>query len=137
MDRLTWEYKDGGMFVDGTEVKTYICDDVQVCTGNAIIKLAKYEDLVEQNRLVELPCKLGDTVYFIKSAFSLTAFPIDAKVVSIRGINSFNEIMYSSITNYNKIDRNFTSEDIGKTVFLSKFEAEQALEELKESNQEN
>lgn len=48
MKRLTWEYKDGGMFVDGTEVKTFICDDVEVCTGNAILKLAKYEDLEDK-----------------------------------------------------------------------------------------
>lgn len=44
MDRLTWEYKDGGMFVDGTTVKRFVCDDVEIYTGNAIIKLAKYED---------------------------------------------------------------------------------------------
>lgn len=44
MDRLTWEYKDGGMFVDGTTVKQFVCDDVEIYTGNAIIKLAKYED---------------------------------------------------------------------------------------------
>lgn len=44
MDRLTWEYKDGGMFVDGKEIKISVCDGVPVCTGNAIIKLAKYED---------------------------------------------------------------------------------------------
>ncbi len=44
MERLTWEYKDGGMFVDGREVKNFICDDEAVCTGNAIIRLAAYED---------------------------------------------------------------------------------------------
>lgn len=44
MDRLTWEYKDGGMFVDETDIKTFECDDVLMYTGNAIIKLAKYED---------------------------------------------------------------------------------------------
>ncbi len=48
MDRLTWEYKDGGMFVDGDEVKNFVCDDVVMCTGNAIIKLSKYEDMQEK-----------------------------------------------------------------------------------------
>ena len=28
-----------------------------------IKKLAHYEDLEEQGRLIELPCKVGDTVY--------------------------------------------------------------------------
>ena len=44
MDRLTWEYKDGGMFVDGTTVKKFECDDVEIYTGNAILKLSRYED---------------------------------------------------------------------------------------------
>ncbi len=45
MDRLTWECKDGGMYVDSGEVERLECDDVEICTGNAIIKLAKYEDI--------------------------------------------------------------------------------------------
>jgi hypothetical protein len=48
------------------------CEDVD-CTGykNSCIhrkvyeKLAHYEDLEEQGRLIELPCKVGDTVYVI------------------------------------------------------------------------
>lgn len=48
MDRLTWEYKDGGMFVDETDIKTFECDDVLMHTGNAIIRLAKYEDVKDK-----------------------------------------------------------------------------------------
>lgn len=48
IDRLTWEYKDGGIFVDQSEVNTYECDDVIMHTGNAIRKLSKYEDLDER-----------------------------------------------------------------------------------------
>lgn len=43
MERITWEYKDGGMFVDGKEIEISVCDGVQICTGNAIVKLAEYE----------------------------------------------------------------------------------------------
>ena len=33
---------------------------------SATEKLAYYEDLAEQGRLIELPCKIGDTVYGIR-----------------------------------------------------------------------
>lgn len=33
-------------------------------------KLAHYEDLEEQGRLIELPCAVGDTVYLISSQYS-------------------------------------------------------------------
>ena len=33
---------------------------------SAAEKLAHYEDLEEQGRLVELPCKIGDTVWLLK-----------------------------------------------------------------------
>lgn len=94
-------------------------------------KLKDYEDLEEQGRLVKLPCNRGDKIYFIKSAFSMAHFPIEAKVTSICGVDCDNDVMYSSITEYNKIDRRFRSSDIGKTVFLTKSEAEAKLKELR------
>lgn len=45
--------------------------------------------------------------------------------------------MYSSITEYNKIDRRFKSSDIGKTVFLTKSEAEAKLKELRGGENES
>ena len=98
-------------------------------------KLKDYEDLEEQGGLVKLPCNRGDKIYFIKSAFSMAHFPIEAKVTSICGVDCDNDVMYSSITEYNKIDRRFRSSDIGKTVFLTKFEAEARLEELRGNNE--
>lgn len=94
-------------------------------------RLKEYEDLEEQSRLVKLPCNRGDKIYFIKSAFSMAHFPIEARVTSVCGVDCDNDVMYSSITEYNKIDRRFKSSDIGKTVFLTKSEAEAKLKELR------
>ena len=94
-------------------------------------RLKEYEDLEEQGRLIKLPCNRGDKIYFIKSAFSIAHFLIEAKVTSICGVDCDNDVMYSSITEYNKIDRRFKSSDIGKTVFLTKAEAEAKLKELR------
>lgn len=94
-------------------------------------RLKEYEDLEEQGRLIKLPCNRGDKIYFIKSAFSMAHFPIEAKITRICGVDCDNDVMYSSITEYNKIDRRFKSSDIGKTVFLTKSEAEAKLKELR------
>lgn len=94
-------------------------------------KFKEYQQLEEQGRLVILPCNRGDKIYFIKSAFSMAHFPIEARITSICGIDCDSDVMYSSITEYNKIDRRFKSSDIGKTVFLTKSEAEAKLKELR------
>lgn len=94
-------------------------------------QLKEYQQLEGQGRLLKLPCNRGDKIYFIKSAFSMAHFPIEAKVTSICGVDCDNDVMYSSITEYNKIDRRFRSSDIGKTLFLTKSEAEAKLKELR------
>jgi hypothetical protein len=104
-------------------------DDEEI--DNVYAKLKEYEDLEEQGLLIRLHCKRHDTVYFIKSAFSMACFPIEAKIYSIRGLDCDNDVMYDTITKYNGISRMFRSSDIGKTVFLTKEEAERALEERK------
>jgi hypothetical protein len=120
MERLTDSNKEIPTLVDNAEywLKVYF-------------KLKDYEDLEEQGRLVKLPCNRGDKIYFIKSAFSMAHFPIEARITSICGIDCDSDVMYSSITEYNKIDRRFKSSDIGKTVFLTKSEAEAKLKELR------
>lgn len=44
---------------------TIDCNDCNSCKWSQAIydKLAHYEDLEEDGRLIELPCKVGDTVY--------------------------------------------------------------------------
>lgn len=82
------------------------------------------------NGVIVLPCNYGDTVWFIKSAFSIMAKPIEAVVTSIRGISRDGTIHYMSKTLYNNIERGFTSEKIGEIVFLTREEAERALNNL-------
>lgn len=80
-------------------------------------KLKDYEDLEEQGRLIKLPCKVGDTVYVIVG-----------KNISVQ------KIQRATIDSEMKIEfctkrRGFALFDIGKTVFLTKSEAE--LKELR------
>ncbi len=75
----------------------------------------------ERSKLIELPCKVGDTVYFIKAAFSYLPTP---KAEKIRKIE-----LYDIDVLFRTKNRSFAVEKIGKTVFLTKEEAERALEE--------
>ena len=98
-------------------------------------RLKELAEADKEGRCLVLPCKHNDTVWFIKFAFSVAHSPIEANYVSIRGIDRDGDILYACTTVCNKIERRFMSSDIGKTVFLTKAEAEKALEELK--NYEN
>lgn len=63
MGRLTKNFEDGNgnvkCFASCRSCNGCICTDVYTM----IDKLAHYEDLEEQGRLIELPCAVGDTVW--------------------------------------------------------------------------
>lgn len=72
-------------------------------------KLACYEDLEERGQLVVLPCKVGDTVYIIGGKYRAGRFEWWINTGKFR---------LSDL------------EKIGKTVFLTREEAEAALREM-------
>ena len=108
-------------------------------TGKAILKklpnyyeydlierLAYYEDMEEHGRLLIIPCKVGDTLYDIYEAVNNKGFEDGAikelKVSEIHINLDKRNRPWLIISNYM-----FAFEDFGKTVFLSKEEAEEAL----------
>ena len=84
-------------------------------------ELAKYYELEHEKRLVVLPCKAGDVVWKIKAVFSYFSKPMEDRVERI--IISSNEILVCCTSG-----TKFSVNSIGKTVFLSREEAEKALE---------
>lgn len=90
----------------------------------AMEKLARYEELAEQGLLLKLPCKVGDKIYQIEDEY---IYEFNAKEIEIR-MEDGEYIFCIDWMDY-KVD------DFGKTVFLTKAEAEKALKEMKgESN---
>lgn len=83
----------------------------------------------DKSKFIELPCKVGDTVWFIKFAFSYAKRPIPAMICGMKTFSNNGAFTFMSLTVENNINRNFTNYDIGRTVFLTKEEAEQALKE--------
>ena len=107
---------------DNCEIMTSICE-----------KLGKYEDLEEQGRLIKLPCKVGDTVYYISEGF------IEPCTVETIFISDYTDkdgnCSYIAEIHYDREDCPYVSTeiyftDIGKTVFLTQAEAEQKLKEM-------
>ena len=91
---------------------------------DVIEKLAEYEDLEEQGKLIKLPCKVGDIVYKVNKA---------SKKVSQHRVIKFEiekEDLYYTMQiwfeNYNFCFLNH----FGETVFLTKSEAEQKLKKM-------
>ena len=89
----------------------------------AMEKLADYEDLEEQGRLIKLPCKVGDKVWHISGR--------DIKEDVISGIEYSYDGMFYIWSNEDTWLGGFN--DI---VFLTKSEAEQKLKKM-ESGEDN
>lgn len=98
-------------------------------------KLKEYEDLEEQGRLVQLPCKVGDTVwdndYGRPCAYTITAFSFGECEEYICEPVTKKETVFYYANSSGSITGSFAESEIGKSVFLNKSEAEAKLKELR------
>ncbi len=85
----------------------------------------------KEDRVMILPCKVGDAVWFVRSAYRQVDSPIEATVTGFASYGTTGELIYTTMTVEGQITRRFLEHQIGKTAFLSLEEAERALEELK------
>ena len=84
-----------------------------------VARLRELAKADKDGRLVVLPCKVGDTVYF-----ALLGRIIEKQVFSIVAFSNSTRIYCGGTSEY------FRPEDIGKTFFLTREEAEAALESI-------
>lgn len=149
MERLTYR-TELGVSIDKNEE----CPTCSICwncdipprecqyISDALEKLAKYEDLEEQGRLVILPCKVGDTVYCIFNRYTRCTFSNEEfDEYSCQGCeyecDSKKENYVQDMKAYS-LDWIVTNlKNIGKTVFLTKSEAEAKLKELRGGEDES
>lgn len=105
---------------------------------NVLQKLADYEDLEEQGRLIKLPCKVGDTVWDNDCgrpcAYAITAFSFGECEEYICEPVTTKEAVFYYTNSSGSITGSFAESEIGKTVFLTKTEAESKLKELRRGN---
>ena len=106
------------------------CSLYKVCLERQIFeKLQRYEDLEEQDRLIELPCKIGDTVYYINTHNRLSLFKntvYEAKVARFVTTRYGTSIVIQIRNEYGCTEL-YSEDNYNKTVFLTKEEAEAAL----------
>ena len=92
-------------------------------------KLAEYEQLEEQGLLARLPCKVGDIMFRINKGAKNPVIELTVTQINITRRSYNLEV----------IDRDCGElmcfkNDIGKTVFLTRKEAEKKLEEMKKND---
>lgn len=105
---------------------------------NVETKLKEYEDLEEQDRLLKLPCKVGDTVwdndYGRPYAYTITAFSFGECEEYICEPVTTKEAVFYYANSSGSITGSFAESEIGKSVFLNESEAEAKLKELSGNN---
>ena len=107
----------------------------------AISKLGRYEDAEENGTLFRLPCKIGDPIFVIPT---ITNFRLN----NLNGFEENNRVYKQIICNFVFTKYGCTintcegfchvrGDDYGKTWFLTREAAEQALQHYRRANNEN
>lgn len=127
MERLTEKISEY-IQCNNNECRLSYCDRECEHYKRMVNKLAEYEDAEEQGLLLRLPCRMGDTLY--QPIYSnIYDYKVTGLYFDIVRNKWMLEVSYEINDEWYKTTCNF--ESIGKTVFLTKEEAEQALEQMK------
>ena len=129
------------------ELSQEACEEYLKWEDDCIKKLAEYETAEDEGRLVVLPCSVGDTVWVTTHPFNV----FDDFDFYTEAQDEIYESYISSITFYENnnqyrihaketrqfIKAYFMESDFGKTVFLTREEAEKALKEMEKDDAAN
>lgn len=97
--------------------------------GIDINRLRKFAEADRAGRVVVLPCKVGDTVYFV-NAKQILEFAVVGYAVDETGISWVHSEHVDKIGNTN--ERTFSTDRFGKNTFFTSEEAEKALQEMED-----
>lgn len=130
MERLTKRNGDNVAYWNGANGKSF-SDNQGNIYGEAITKLAEYEDAEEQGLLLRLPFKVGDVAYYLHKVYLVYAdkwiyeidevevdsFLLSEKICVNVAYRIGSEVFRKTLTPY-------------KTLFPTREEAEKALAEM-------
>ena len=95
------------------------CPTGLACSANPACTMFK-----DKSRFVELPCKVGDVIYCFEPCFDIDHHPklkvVEKEIIQLKTIATV-------------FGLNFDIDNIGKTVFLTREEAEKALDKQRET----
>lgn len=119
-DRLA-AYEDTHMMPsDVTSMRMDMAIIAALFNGVDVDRMKELAEADKNGYVIIVPCKVGDTVYF-----ALLGKIIEKQVFSIVAFSNSTRIYCGGTSEY------FRPEDIGKTFFLTREEAEKALEAMK------
>ena len=95
------------------------CDDETVAIADYLLA----------NGVIVPPCKVGDTVYVIIDIDNPARRMLECKVISVSMEETGMHFQFQTVKKYLYRYGNFDIDDVGKTVFLTREQAEQALAE--------
>ena len=129
MERLTIETIENiisaeKFTVDAFENEEDYCSALDKCIIRGMEELKQYRIAEEQGLLLRLPCKVGDTLWWVDVFGDLRSSEVNSMFIE-QGIDGL--VIETLICNIN-------AREIGKTVFLTKEEAEEALLRMENDN---
>lgn len=128
-------YCAGSCYGQGDKAYPYPEDYALDEAINALEQLKEYRKLEEQGRLLKLPCKVGDMLYYPEKFFDIVVpVRLNEIIISFLGIDTYSyQYNCCSFDECGDVyqEYEFDSNDIGKTVFLTESEAEAKLKELR------
>lgn len=130
MDRLSIRNGEGVAYFKGEKLRLEPCEMDSHQVGEVLRKLAEYEDLEEQGRLLKLPISEDRPVYSIE--YCCGNNNSNKSGLCIKGYckNCAEKDYFIKVG----IARHCTISEINKSVFLTKEEAEAKLKEMRGSN---
>lgn len=120
VDRLAAYEETHMMPSDVTSMRMDMAIIAALFNGVDVDRMKELAEADKNGCVIIVPCKVGDTVYF-----ALLGKIIEKQVFSIVAFSNSTRIYCGGTSEY------FRPEDIGKTFFLTREEAEKALEAMK------
>lgn len=129
-------YEDTGLEPEAVEtVKIALAAkhmvDLETLNNTPISRLVELAEADKDGRVVVLPCKVGDTVYMIEHIFDIDNGVCDeicARKVIGHGGNNLNQLWL--VGSGGICNAYIFVSEFGKTVFLTREEAERAIQEM-------
>lgn len=132
--KQVWErlkaYEDTGL---SPEKVSWMKEVVEAAFDNDTSRIERAHNLHvadKEGRVVVLPCKVGDTIYAIVQVFASDGVyhKITEKKITGIGGNTMNKVWM--VNRENSLEDRFSPSEFGRTVFLTREEAEKALAEM-------
>lgn len=123
------------MPADVTSMRMDMAIIAALFNGVDVDRMKELSEADKAGRLVVLPCKVGDTLWVTRNPWTgeLLKKPLDAYV---NGMKMYSHGLYVNLLfDTRKINgtRDYEINHIGKTIFLTRKEAEKALEGMKDA----